>query len=165
MAGEEQHALAAAGDAFDEIVDGRVDLAAVGIDQQGGLETDAFQLGADRAGVVAGLFQLVDGAVVIDADDQGVTRAGIVHTQDAGVLRVGRGQPEQGHHADQEAAPGDVGARRPTRADSHHRDHSGPMTSPAKPKTRRSPARATSRTLRVWPGSKRTAVPAAMSRR
>ena len=42
---------------------------------------------------------------------------------------------------------------------------SAPITWPLKPNTLRSPARATSSTVRVWPGSKRTAVPAAMLRR
>eukprot|EP01022_Parablepharisma_sp_SALTPOND_P030350 TRINITY_DN760_c2_g1_i1.p2 TRINITY_DN760_c2_g1~~TRINITY_DN760_c2_g1_i1.p2 ORF type:complete len:1290 (-),score=479.69 TRINITY_DN760_c2_g1_i1:1065-4934(-) len=40
-----------------------------------------------------------------------------------------------------------------------------PITSALKPQTRRSPASATSSTVRSWPGSKRTAVPAAMFRR
>ncbi len=39
------------------------------------------------------------------------------------------------------------------------------MTLPWKPNTRRAPASATSSTVRDWPGSKRTAVPAAMFRR
>src|SRR3990167_11429224 len=42
---------------------------------------------------------------------------------------------------------------------------SAPMMRPAKPNTRRSPARSTSSTSRDWPGSKRTAVPAAIFRR
>ena len=37
-----------------------------------------------------------------------------------------------------------------------------PITLPVKPYTLRAPASATSSTVRVWPGSKRTAVPAAM---
>ena len=41
----------------------------------------------------------------------------------------------------------------------------GPATSPRKPWTIRAPAKATRRTSRLWPGSKRTAVPAGMSRR
>ena len=40
-----------------------------------------------------------------------------------------------------------------------------PMMAPLKPKTFLSPAKATSCTSRLWPGSNRTAVPAAISRR
>ena len=43
-----------------------------------------------------------------------------------------------------------------------HTPHSAPITFPWNPYTFRSPASATSVTSRVWPGSKRTAVPAAM---
>src|SRR5690606_13956844 len=46
-----------------------------------------------------------------------------------------------------------------------HAAHSGPITLPWKPKTSPRPARRTRVTSRVWPGSKRTAVPAGMSRR
>src|SRR6185295_17174320 len=42
---------------------------------------------------------------------------------------------------------------------------SDPITSCRKPWTSRLPANGMRRTSRVWPGSKRTAVPAAMSRR
>ena len=40
-----------------------------------------------------------------------------------------------------------------------------PITSPRNPTASRLPAIATSRTVRVWPGSKRVAVPAGMSSR
>src|SRR5690606_18733665 len=40
--------------------------------------------------------------------------------------------------------------------------HNAPMMSPLKPNTLRSPARAINSTVRFWPGSKRTAVPAAI---
>ena len=43
--------------------------------------------------------------------------------------------------------------------------HTLPITSPRNPTASRLPAISTSRTVRVWPGSKRVAVPAGMSRR
>ena len=52
-----------------------------------------------------------------------------------------------------------------TRGDTDEARHNLPITSCRKPGDLALPANGTSCTSRVWPGSKRTAVPAAMSRR
>src|SRR5690606_37166096 len=72
----------------------------------------------------------------------------------------GIGQPYTVADAVDDGRPEHLGIGLP--GDNHH---NAPMMSPLKPNTLRSPARTISSTVRFCPGSKRTAVPAAMFRR
>src|ERR1700693_780419 len=97
---------------------------------------------ADHFAAAELYFVAVDGAVSFDFDDQ---------------LRVGQTNAVAGRRAEVI----DVGAP----LDAAHRPPSnGPSIAPWKPTTLRSPAKGTRRTRRSSPGSKRTAVPATMSR-
>src|SRR5690606_39964817 len=81
----------------------------------------------------------VDGVVALDLDDQaGITQADPI--TGGGSEHFGIGAPV-------------------------HAAHNGPMILPSQPYTSPPPARRTSAICRVWPGTKRTAVPAGISRR
>ena len=106
----------------------------------------------------------VDGEVVLDLDDRSVsasrTRSPVVGPYRCAYCRrsIRRAMQPPPHARSRAAAPRPPPAARPSSS-------TGPLASAFPPRTIRRPAISTSATVRVSPGSKRTAVPAGTSRR